>query len=172
MKGVYLSQRDFFSLLAGFSLHYKCSGMDPLSILAGVLGVTAITAESAKRLCELLDAVRSAPNEIKNISRDTQAFYSILFSLESSLRDAEVTAVIARDENLTALVGNLEGPLKNCRSVLGQLMVKIQGFVRPLDEEGWRMSSNVRIPRSSVRDSRFSLPCNTCLEVRSLEKHS
>ena len=146
--------------------------MDPLSILAGVLGVTAITAESAKRLCELLDTIRTAPEEIKNISRDTQAFYSILFSLESSLRDAEVTAVIAKDEALTALVGNLEEPLKSCTKVLGQLMVKMQGFVRPLDEEGWRMSSNVRMPRSSLRFSCLFLPCTTFLGVLSFEQRS
>ena len=148
MKGIYVSQRDLTSLLAGFSLDNISSGMDPLSILAGVLGVAAVTTESAKKQGALLDAIRTAPDEIKNINRDTRAFYSILFSLESSLRDAEVAAVIAKDEALTALVANLKEPLKNCTSVLGQLMVKIQGFMRPLDEEGWRMSSNVGISPS------------------------
>ncbi|KAL8784353.1 MAG: hypothetical protein Q9213_004005 [Squamulea squamosa] len=116
--------------------------MDPLSVVAGVVGITSVAVQSSKALCELIDGVRSAPDEIKNISRDTHAFYSILFSLESSLRDPRVTAVIAEDEPLTALLENLREPLGNCTSLLGQLLVKIQRFVRPLDGERWRMSSN------------------------------
>ncbi|KAL8948938.1 MAG: hypothetical protein Q9222_004914 [Ikaeria aurantiellina] len=116
--------------------------MDPFSIIAGVLGIASVVAESSKALYELIDGIRSAPEEIKNISRDTHAFYSILFSLETSLRDPKITATIAEDDPLTALVGNLREPLGNCSSVLGQLMVKIQGFVRPLDGERSRFSSN------------------------------
>ncbi|KAL8686389.1 MAG: hypothetical protein Q9224_005461, partial [Gallowayella concinna] len=116
--------------------------MDPLSVIAGVLGIAAVVAQSSKGLFELIDAIRSAPNEIKNISRDTHAFYNILYSLESSLKDPRITAVVAEDDALTALIGNLRMPLGNCSSVLGQLMVKIQGFVRPLDGERYRMSSN------------------------------
>lgn len=116
--------------------------MDPFSVIAGVVGIASVAAQSSKALCDLIDSIRSAPDEIKNISRDTHAFYTIIFSLESSLRDAKVTALIADDEPLTALVGNLKDPLANCTSVLGQLMVKIQSFVRPLDGERYRMSSN------------------------------
>ncbi|KAL8828437.1 MAG: hypothetical protein Q9170_006602, partial [Blastenia crenularia] len=126
----------------GFTLPYAVMSMDPLSVIAGVLGIVSVAAKSSKSLYELIDAVRSAPNEIKNISRDTQAFYSIIFSLESSLKDSKVAAAIADDEALTALVGNLREPLVNCASMLGQLMVKIQGFIRPLDGERWRFSSN------------------------------
>ncbi|KAL8760314.1 MAG: hypothetical protein Q9199_000096 [Rusavskia elegans] len=116
--------------------------MDPLSIIAGVLGISAVAAQSSKCLYEMIDGIRSAPDEIKNISRDTRAFYSILHSLEISLKDPNITAVIAEDDALTTLIANLRLPLGNCSSVLGQLMVKIQGFVRPLDGERYRMSSN------------------------------
>ncbi|KAI4204326.1 MAG: hypothetical protein LQ350_001306 [Teloschistes chrysophthalmus] len=116
--------------------------MDPLSIIAGVLGITTVVARTSKNLYELVDGIRSAPSEIKDISRDTHAFYSILFSLESSLKDSKISAVIAEDDSLTALVGNLRDPLDHCSSVLGQMMLKIQCFVRPVDGERWRMSSN------------------------------
>ncbi|KAL8844430.1 MAG: hypothetical protein Q9176_001340 [Flavoplaca citrina] len=116
--------------------------MDPISIIAGVLGISAVTAQSSKRLYEMIDGIRSAPDEIKNISRDTRAFYSILYSLEISLKDPKITAVVAEDDGLTTLIANLRLPLGNCSSVLGQLMVKIQSFVRPLDGERYRMSSN------------------------------
>ncbi|KAL9593879.1 MAG: hypothetical protein Q9179_005651 [Wetmoreana sp. 5 TL-2023] len=75
--------------------------MDPLSIIASVLGITSVAAHSTKALYELIDGIRSAPPEIKNISRDTHAFYSILFSLESSLKDSKIIAVIAEDDSLT-----------------------------------------------------------------------
>lgn len=142
MKGVFLSTKDLSSLLAGFALPYISGAMDPLSAIAGVLGIVTFAAQSSKSLYELIDSVRSAPGEIKTISRDTHAFYNILFSLESSLKDPKVTAAIAEDEGLIALVGNLREPLGNCTSVLGQLMVKIQGFVRPLDGERKRFSNN------------------------------
>ncbi|KAL8803122.1 MAG: hypothetical protein Q9182_003372 [Xanthomendoza sp. 2 TL-2023] len=116
--------------------------MDPLSVIAGVLGIATVAAQSSKGLYELIDGIRSAPDEIKNISRDIHAFYDILYSLESSLKDPGITAVVAEDDALTALIGNLKTPIGNCSSVLGQLMVKIQGFVRPLDGERYRMSSN------------------------------
>ncbi|KAL8808758.1 MAG: hypothetical protein Q9200_004043, partial [Gallowayella weberi] len=109
--------------------------MDPLSAIAGVLGIATVATQSSKGLYELIDGIRSAPDEIKNISRDTHALYNILYSLESSLKDPTITAVVAEDDALTALIANLRMPLKNCSSVLGQLMVKIQGFLRPLDGE-------------------------------------
>ena len=69
-----------------------------LSIIAGVLGITTVAVESSKKLYELIDAVRSAPDEIRNISRDVHAFYSILFSLQSSLQDPQITVAITEDE--------------------------------------------------------------------------
>lgn len=116
--------------------------MDPLSIIASVLGISAVTAQSSKGLYEMIDGIRSAPDEIKNISRDTRAFYSILYSLEISLKDPKITALVAEDDTLTTYIANLRLPLGNCSSVLGQLMVKIQSFVKPLDGERYRMSSN------------------------------
>ncbi|KAL8999625.1 MAG: hypothetical protein Q9169_001585 [Polycauliona sp. 2 TL-2023] len=116
--------------------------MDPLSIIAGVLGIATVAAQSSKGLYEMIDAVRSAPDEFKNISRDTRAFYTIVYSLETSLQDTKITAIIAEDDALTTLIANLRSPVANCSSALGQLMVKIQSFVRPLDGERYRMSSN------------------------------
>ncbi|KAL9601010.1 MAG: hypothetical protein Q9219_002832 [cf. Caloplaca sp. 3 TL-2023] len=116
--------------------------MDPLSVIASVLGIVSVTVESSKALFELIDTVRSAPNEIQNISRDTQAFYSVIFSLEASLKEPRVATAIAEDLGLTALVENLREPLGNCTNALGQLMVKIQAFIRPLDGERKRFSGN------------------------------
>ncbi|KAL8674291.1 MAG: hypothetical protein Q9168_001284 [Polycauliona sp. 1 TL-2023] len=116
--------------------------MDPLSIIAGVLGIAAVAAQSSKALYEMIDAIRAAPNEIKTISRDTSDFYTIVYSLELSLNDPKITAIIAEDDALTTLIANLRSPIGNCSSVLGQLMTKIQSFVKPLDGERYRMSSN------------------------------
>lgn len=142
MRGVFLSTHDLSSLLAGFALPYQTNKMDPLSITAGVLGISAAAAQASKSLYEMIEGIRSAPDEIKNISRDNRAFYSILYSLEIALKDPKITKVIADDDALTAYIDNLREPLANCSSVLGQLMVKIQGFIRPLDGERYRMSSN------------------------------
>ena len=116
--------------------------MDPLSIIAGVVGVAAAAASSSRQLSELVESIQQAPEEIRSISRDTHAFYSIVYSLEISLNDPKIMATVADDEALTILVGKLKEPLIICTTVLGQMMVKIQAFVRPLDRARHRMSSN------------------------------
>ncbi|KAL8964883.1 MAG: hypothetical protein Q9183_004156 [Haloplaca sp. 2 TL-2023] len=142
LKGIFLSSPQLSSLLAGFSLPLISNGMDPLSIIASVLGITSVAVQSSKALFELIDGIRSAPDEITNISRDVHAFYSIFYSLEVSLNDSKIKTAIAEDGSLTSLLSNLDKPLANCSSVLGQLMLKIRSFVRPLDGERWRMTSN------------------------------
>ncbi|KAL8747506.1 MAG: hypothetical protein Q9190_000635 [Brigantiaea leucoxantha] len=141
MQAICLSAEVLDTLIQGLILPYRRT-MDPLSVLASVLAVAGATAQTAKSLYELVDGVRHAPDEIVALSKDTHAFYNIVFSLETSLRDRKISKMVGEEQPLTILVGNLEEPLKNCSAALGRLMVKIQSVVRPLDGERFRMSSN------------------------------
>lgn len=141
MHAICIGTRDLRDLIQGLLLPLRDS-MDPFSIVVGVLGTAVATAEAAKALYELVDGVRHAPDEIIVISKDTHAFYNIVYSLEMSLKNPTIRDMVSNEEALAILVGNLKDPLTNCSAALGRLMVKIQSVIRPLDDERSRMSSN------------------------------
>ena len=118
---------------------------DPLSITASVLAVSTAALQGAKLLFELLDGVKNAPEDISAISNDTHAFYDIVFSLESSLKDGDIVSMVRENTAMVAMVANLEIPLRNCSATLGQIMLKIQGRVKPLnDGKGSKFSSGAQ----------------------------
>jgi hypothetical protein len=135
---------------------------DPLSIIAGVIGITAAAITSSKAFFELVNDIKGVPEEIRSVSRDVHAFYSIIFSLNVTLKEDDVKYVISGDEAMVEMTRNLAGPLDNCRAVLGELMVKIQKGFKPGSEgKGSRMSSiNVKwtlFTKSEIRDLQLRL---------------
>lgn len=54
--------------------------MDTFSVIADVVGVATTTVKASEALIELVDRIKSAPDEIKSIARDTNAFYLIVVS--------------------------------------------------------------------------------------------
>ncbi|KAL9124896.1 MAG: hypothetical protein Q9217_005824 [Psora testacea] len=105
--------------------------MDPLSVIAGIAGIATAFLSTSKCLFELLDEVKNSPEEIKSLSRDAHAFYSVIFSLQLALKEQSYWDSISRDPTLTEMVRNLKQPLENCQAVLCQLMVKIQPHLKP-----------------------------------------
>ena len=118
---------------------------DPLSVISSVVGVGIAALQSAKLLFELADGIKNAPEEIKAISNDTHAFYDVVFSLETSLKDADVLSVVQENTAMVAMVANLEKPLRNCSTTLGQLMLKIRDRVKPsVDGKSYKFSSSAQ----------------------------
>lgn len=115
---------------------------DPLSIIASVVGIGGAAVSASRGLYELVNTIQNAPEQIATTSKDLHSFYTIVSSLHSALQDNDVKRVVRDDFDLTAMVGNLEEPLRSCTTVLGLLMVKIQGHLKPgEDGRGLRMSS-------------------------------
>ena len=100
--------------------------MDPLSTIAGVAGISAAAMQSVKSLFDLVDSVKGATEEMRAVSRDVHAFYSIVFSLNVTLKEEDIKGVVSGDKAMVEMIGNLKKPLDNCRAVLGELMVKVQ----------------------------------------------
>ncbi|KAL9611600.1 MAG: hypothetical protein Q9167_003758 [Letrouitia subvulpina] len=120
MHTVCIGTRDLNDLIQGLVLPLR-DNKDPFSIVAGVLDIAVTTAEAAKELCKLVDSLPNAPAEIITIPGDD---------------------MVSNEEALTILVGNLKDPLTSCLAALGRLMVKIQGYIRPMDGEKSRISTN------------------------------
>lgn len=118
---------------------------DPLSIIASVVAVSTAALESAQLLLQLIDGIKNAPEEITAISNDTHAFYDIVLSLESSLKDEDVVGVVRENTAMMAMVANIEKPLRNCSATLDRVMLKIGSRVKSgNDGKGSRFSSGAQ----------------------------
>lgn len=99
---------------------------DPLSIIAGVAGIATAALQSSKALFELINDIQGCSEEIKAVSRDVHAFYSIKYALNAILKEEAVRDAIGGDQAIIEMIRNLSGPLSNCQAVLGELMLKVQ----------------------------------------------
>ncbi|SLM34756.1 hypothetical protein LPUS_03692 [Lasallia pustulata] len=129
--------------------------IDPLSTIASVVAVSTAALQSAQILLHLIDGIRNAPDEIAAISNDTHAFYDIVASLEASLKDNGVVSVVGENNAMVAMVANIELPLRNCSATLGQLMLKVQGHIKPLnDGKGSKFTTGAQwyFRKKNVRD--------------------
>lgn len=116
--------------------------MDPFSILAGVVGIATAGVQGSKKLYELLDDVRSGPDEIFTISQDAHALFAVMHSLEIALKREDLQALVQDDDEIIDAVENLQQPLRNCQRILTQLMDEIAGRLKPHpDGDGYRLSS-------------------------------
>ena len=92
------------------SQHHKtitsCAMTDPFSIIAGVLGIATAAIRSSKALIELVDDIRGGPEEIKAVSRDVHAFYSIIIALNATLKDDSIRDVVSGDVAMMDMIRN------------------------------------------------------------------
>lgn len=139
MREVFWSNQDLFSLLLRF-LTAQTTWI--LSVIGGVLGICAVAARCSRGLFELIDGIPAAPGgDPKHISQSSRLPQPLVLPRYFVERPKHRRRHYRRRCCIT-LIADLSLPLGNCSSVLGQSMVKIQGFARPLDGERYRMSSN------------------------------
>lgn len=80
---------------------------DPLSVVAGAVGISAATLHRTRRLYEFIDSIQGVPCTIKVISADLHAFSAILESMHRSLQSKSL------DERAAE---KIRAPLKICDS--------------------------------------------------------
>jgi hypothetical protein len=92
---------------------------DPLSTVAGVVGVLGFALHGAKRLYELIDGIQGAPHDVAAISADLKALYEVLGTLESMDKSSE---------RLQPLYCCLQAPLDNCVEVFAEFTTTLHNF--------------------------------------------
>ena len=97
----------------------------------GILSIITAAIQSSKVLIGLVDSFRGGPEEIRAISKDVQAFHSVISSINVTLTDKDIKTLINSDEALTQMVRNLEDPIRNCNAALGDLRLKVQKLLKP-----------------------------------------
>ncbi|KAL9626364.1 MAG: hypothetical protein Q9164_007892, partial [Protoblastenia rupestris] len=130
---------------------------DPFSIIAGVVGIATVAIRSSKALIELVDDIKGGPEEIKAVSRDVHAFYSIIIALNATLKDDSIRDVVSGDVAVMEMIRLLQDPLSNCKKILGELMVKIQAHLQPASDSKRRRTAFISVKwslltKTTVRD--------------------
>ncbi|OAL43352.1 hypothetical protein IQ07DRAFT_298088 [Pyrenochaeta sp. DS3sAY3a] len=67
--------------------------MDPLSIVAGVSGICAVTAKLISALSEFVDNVQEAPKEVRALSSDLAAFYNVFTRIRLAIEAPRVSPI-------------------------------------------------------------------------------
>ena len=99
---------------------------DPLSIIAGVVGIVTAAVQSSNTLFDLIKDIRGAPAEVKAISRDVYAFASIVLTVSATVEQDILRGCLSDDGSIVLIIGNLRLPLPNCQAVLEELIAKLQ----------------------------------------------
>lgn len=178
MKG-----RNLIDLGQKDSVAWRRAMADPFSAIGCVLGILTSLITISQPVIKIVDNIRKAPREIQCISRDIRAFFSIVRSLGITLREQDIRDIVESDRAISDQICNLEEPLRNCRDVLTDLMVKHEGFEQKGALRGFRKLRWAIFTKDEVRSIQSSLePMKSTLnsalnavtmyvEVRDDEKH-
>lgn len=113
--------------------------MAELGIIASVVQLAGAAIVSARTLCDLVDTIKHAPEEIKAIDKDARAFERVVSSVETALQDTTVQHVVIGDTKLSEVVEGLEGPLRNCSVVISQLQPRIRSHLKTTADGGLKV---------------------------------
>ena len=132
---------------------------DPLSVVAGIVGVLAFTASTARSLTTLTAAVRDAPNdivdlrlELQNLSALIQSAHDVVSKHPMRPDDAPLAETV-RDclEHCQVIMQSIQSQLK-------QFLSKSGGRRSPMRVISWTMrKSEIRSLRVRLGDSKASL---------------
>ena len=99
---------------------------DPVSLVLGVAALTIQVVQTSKALLELVADIRDAPANIRAITKEVYAFYSVVLSLSSALKDQDVQNTISGNKTLMETVESMTKSMNNCHTILVQLSVKLE----------------------------------------------
>lgn len=118
---------------------------DPFSIIAGVISIATVAAQSSQALSNLIDNIREAPREIRAVARDVHAYRSIVSSLKIAVEERDVKSAVSGDAALVEMIGNLSYPLNTFEEALQSLVSRMLiGFGRSESNAFRKSTLNVK----------------------------
>ena len=107
---------------------------DPLSVTASIIAVGSLAAQSFRLFYQFINAIADAPTKICTLSKDVQACYAIISSLNSALSDQHVRTTIEGDLPMMEIISHLESPLQNCLVTLDRLRLSLLTSLKPVGD--------------------------------------
>jgi hypothetical protein len=100
---------------------------DPLSVTAGVVGITAFALQSVQQLTAFIESIRDAPEIITGIKEDLKAVESVLNSLGRVLqnKDLPAQALESLDQN-----ANIKVAVENCSKECARFRAALAHWMR------------------------------------------
>ena len=111
---------------------------DPFSTMGCVLGILSSLSAISQAVKCMVDNVKNASHEIRCLSQDIHAFFSLVHSLDIALREQDVRDIVERDGASLSQIRDLKESLRNCHDVLTKLMVKHEEFEQKGDSMCFR----------------------------------
>ena len=103
---------------------------DPLSVAAGVVGITAVALHSVRSLKEFIDNIHDAPRAITNLGTESVALRTVLEDLHHLLEINVLNKKAAQAE----LVPNIQIPLDGCTTTVKDIERKILPFTKEVNK--------------------------------------
>ena len=135
----------------------SCQMADPFSTVGCVLGILSSLAAISQAVKDIVDNFKGASHEIRCLSRDIHAFFSLVHSLGIALREQDVRDVVESDGAILSQIHDLKESLRNCRDVLTKLMVKHEKFQQKGDSTCFRKLRWAIFTKDEVRTLQLSL---------------
>ena len=132
---------------------------DPFTSIGCVLGILSSLLDISQAVLEIVDDVRIATHEIRCLSRDIHAFFSLIPSLDIALREQDFRDIVESDEAILYQIHSLKESLQNCRDILTKLMVKHEKFEKIGNSMGFKKLRLAIFIKGEVRS--LQLPLET-----------
>ena len=103
-----------------------------MEIASGVVGITAVTLHSARKLSDLISSIKNAPDNVRAISHDVGDLSKLLQTLNGFVKDASVD---------TSMAISLQDSLNNCNTATTRTQQEMEPFVKVSGHNGmakWR----------------------------------
>lgn len=114
--------------------------MAEIGLIASIISVGTLAAQSTKALYDLVNTIKNAPAEIHAISADVHGIHGVILSLYSQLREQDIQQIIQADSDMLKMLTDLEDPLANCSETSELLTRKLRGYLKPSEDgKGFRV---------------------------------
>lgn len=116
--------------------------MAEIGLIASVISVGTLAAQSSKALYDLVNTVINAPAEINAVSADVQGIHGVILSLHSQLLEQDIQQIIQADSDMLKMLTGLKDPLANCSKTSVLLTRKLQRHLKRSDDgKGFKVSN-------------------------------
>ena len=130
---------------------------DPFSTVGCVLGILSSLSAISQDVKKIVDNIKRASHEIRCLSRDIHAFFSLVHSLDITLREQDVRDIVEKDGAILSQIRGLQESLGNCRDVLTKLLVKHEKIQLKGDAPCFRKLRWAIFTKDEVRNLQLSL---------------
>lgn len=127
--------------------------MDPLSVIAGVVGIATAALQSSVALHDVIKAIKNAPRDIEKLSDETKDLSSIIASLQSTLKEDEYKQALCKNDSIINSLKQLKGPLETFSAINNEIEETLKPYLKSTDGgRNWKISAKWLWARGDINE--------------------